>query len=294
MFWLYFNRAGSRLQLLSIAWLSFCVTLSVYFIAPWDNVGFVYRYLMMAIFAVILIASLYKKRGLPIWPVQKSWKTYIGLLLIYMLGLYFIQAVPSFFTARKYPQPAVEMTFPLKGGAFQIGHGGSNESANYHYAYKAQKYALDIVQVDPKNGRKWNKLFSHDNSDYYIYGTTIVSPCDGEVIFLKDELPDAVPFEIPNNAENAAGNNIVIYCKDVSVTLAHIKAGSFRVKIGDQLSSGQEIAQVGNSGNTSEPHLHIHAVKGKTTDSKDLLYEAEGVPVVYDGLFPVRGDVIAK
>jgi len=67
-----------------------------------------------------------------------------------------------------------------------------------------------------------------------------------------------------------------------------MKEGSVAVKRSERVGEGQPLGRMGNSGNTSEPHLHVHAVK---TGSGSVL-EGEGVPIVFDGRFPVRNGLV--
>jgi murein DD-endopeptidase MepM/ murein hydrolase activator NlpD len=92
--------------------------------------------------------------------------------------------------------------------------------------------------------------------------------------------------------KNVAGNHIVIRCDDseVYVGLAHLMQGSVLVKAGDRVTVGQALARVGNSGNTSEPHLHIHAKRGGEPES--ML--DEGVPMRFGGRWLIRNSVIRK
>ena len=71
--------------------------------------------------------------------------------------------------------------------------------------------------------------------------------------------------------------------------LAHLQRGSVQVKAGDNVRTGQPIARVGNSGNLSEPHLHIHAVKAGSAAS---LLAGEGLLMLFDGRFLVRNQVV--
>lgn len=66
------------------------------------------------------------------------------------------------------------------------------------------------------------------------------------------------------------------------VELAHLQKGSVRVETGDPVKMGQSIALVGNSGNTSEPHLHIHAVDPTS---------GKAIPLTIDGLTPARNRI---
>lgn len=117
---------------------------------------------------------------------------------------------------------------------------------------------------------------------YVIFGRTVHSPCDGTVTTMVDGLPDQVPPAMDRN--NPAGNHLVIACQDVNVLLAHLHAGSIVVRSGDRVTRGQPLGRVGNSGNTSEPHLHIHAVRAGSGDG----LTGDGVPILFDGTFAVR------
>jgi murein DD-endopeptidase MepM/ murein hydrolase activator NlpD len=56
---------------------------------------------------------------------------------------------------------------------------------------------------------------------------------------------------------------------------AHLQPGSLRVKTGDHVKRGQVLGRLGNSGNSTAPHLHFHVARGIT------ILDAEGVPFVY-------------
>ena len=76
---------------------------------------------------------------------------------------------------------------------------------------------------------------------------------------------------------------------DVNLLLAHLKRGSVLVKIGDRVSAGQPIGHVGNSGNTSEPHLHVHAQRQVTKDGNT---EWVGVPICFGSRWLVRNSLV--
>jgi len=100
---------------------------------------------------------------------------------------------------------------------------------------------------------------------------------------------DLLPPKTDKN--NPAGNYIILKVEntDNAVLLAHLMKDSIRVKQGDRIEAGQLIGKVGNSGNTSEPHLHIHCVK--INDRNDFLFDAKSVPMVFDNSFLVRNSV---
>jgi hypothetical protein len=183
--------------------------------------------------------------------------------------------------------PTVDAGFPLTGGRFLVIHGGSNAMLNYHNPNRAQRYALDIVGIDDF-GRRASGIEPTDLGDYVIDGAPVRSPCAGQVTEAVGDVPDNAIGT--TNIESPAGNHVVIACGDVEVELAHFKQGTLAVAVGDEVIVGRTIAQVGNSGNTTEPHLHIHAVRAGTGGASS----GEGVPLSFGGTFPVRNTVIAR
>jgi murein DD-endopeptidase MepM/ murein hydrolase activator NlpD len=103
----------------------------------------------------------------------------------------------------------------------------------------------------------------------------------------EGSLPDHVPPE--RDRVNLAGNFVAIDCKGVRVLLAHLKQGSVSVKSGATVTESQQLGQIGNSGNTDEPHLHVHAER--PVDPTKLL-DAEPVPMRFDKRSRARNDRI--
>jgi hypothetical protein len=125
----------------------------------------------------------------------------------------------------------------------------------------AERFAIDYVQLQP-NGMVTTgdptKLES-----YPYFGTGIHAVADGPVVAVMDGLPEQVPTKTPTGLrlEEYGGNHIVQDIGDGNYAFyAHLKTGSLKVKVGDQLTTGQAIAALGNSGNTDAPHLHFHVM----------------------------------
>src|SRR5690606_38081048 len=136
-----------------------------------------------------------------------------------------------------------------------------NMLLNHHSGHRAQHYAVDILKLGPL-GFRASGLHSADLTDYVIWNASVISPCDGLVEQAEDGYPDLVPPKA--DRENASGNHVILSCQGMEVELAHLRKGSVKVKAGDRLTVGDPIGAVGNSGNTSEPHLHVHAVDPAT------------------------------
>jgi hypothetical protein len=190
---------------------------------------------------------------------------------------------------RRLPASAVTLEFPLQGGTFYVAQGGSNALLNGHHRYGSQTYAVDVLRVD-RAGRRARGVYPADVSRYLIWGETVHSPCDGTVAAAVDGLPDVRPGS-PADASHPAGNHVYIDCRDqgVQVLLAHMLAGSMQVAAGDDVAAGDPVGRAGNSGNTSEPHLHIHARTGGTLEDPS---SGSGVPILFKGRFLVRNDTV--
>ena len=133
----------------------------------------------------------------------------------------------------------------------------------------AQRFAIDWEILD-KNQR----LYVGDPSDvrsYFSYGQKVLAVADSTVISLVDEFQDQVPGKLPSGMTLAEvdGNHIVLDLgNDQFAFYAHLQPGSITahgVKVGDRVCRGQVLGFVGNSGNTSSPHLHFHVMSSPST-----------------------------
>lgn len=183
------------------------------------------------------------------------------LLLLTTLGLGGLFHA-TFFSANQYPtkEESVSVALPFKGTWIAAG-AGATEATNHHDRIASQKYAIDISRLGEDG-----KLFTGEgvaNEESYTFGSTIYAPVQGEVVHLVDTLPDVLIRE----RDKLAGNHIIIRFQDsLYVALAHLRQGSIKVQKGETVQEGQELAQVGNSGNTDFSHLHIHIQDTPTYD----------------------------
>lgn len=147
---------------------------------------------------------------------------------------------------------AVTIDSPL-AGEWYVGHGGNAELVNYHHIAANQRDALDIVRL---RGNTTHIGAGRNVEDYYAFGEPILAPGEGMVTQASDELRDEPIGSI--NLDHLEGNSLIV---DIGggryVVLAHLRQHSLRVAVGDHVRSGQPVAQVGNSGNSDQPHLHL-------------------------------------
>ncbi|MNI61332.1 Peptidase family M23 [compost metagenome] len=216
-------------------------------------------------------------------------KIFISIYSIAALSqmLLLINFICSILTPSNSLDKSLNLHFPLKGGIYVILHGGNNVDLNYHYSSPRQKYAIDIAKINGWGWRKtpFNKMDSLES--YNIYGDTLYSPIAGEVVKVVDSYSDlgANPYKNMNEIEKS--NMIVIRNNEYYVFLLHLKQESALVKEGQHVDNMMPIAKVGNSGYSSEPHLHIHAMKKTTKDSPAI-----SIPITFDGQSLKRNDLV--
>lgn len=166
-------------------------------------------------------------------------------------------------------------------------------------------YAIDFVPVDAR-GRsapvRLASLLRPEPPDRFPgFGRPVLAPASGTVLATRDGEPDhdahrglpSVSYALTQRRRlsggwvGLAGNHVVIeVAPGVLVALCHLRRGSIRVEPGESLTTGQPVGGCGNSGNSTEPHLHVQAV-----DRMDVA-TARGLPVVFDGGLPRNGRVV--
>ncbi|UFJ40268.1 M23 family metallopeptidase [Brevibacillus humidisoli] len=163
--------------------------------------------------------------------------------------------------------------------------GGRNVLVNYHYAYPGQRYAYDFIIV--KDGMSYQGDPTH-NESYHAFGQEVLAPASGTVVQVVNDVPDNEPVG-EMNEEQPAGNYVVIdHGRGEYSLLAHFQHQSIRVKPGDVVEAGDLLGLCGNSGNSSEPHIHFHVA-----DDADLVKGRSLRIRLSDGLDPLRGQVVA-
>lgn len=168
--------------------------------------------------------------------------------------------------------------------------GGAHRSAGLPVNGKihfAQRFAIDWMKLDDSG-----LLVDGEPTDvhsYPDYGADVLAVADGTVVDTLETLDDQNPGELPDpktiTLENVDGNHVVIDIGgDVYAFYAHMQKNSLKVAVGDHVKRGQVLAKLGNTGNTSGPHLHFHLMDGPS------VLGSSGLPYVIDS-FAVAGQI---
>jgi hypothetical protein len=175
-----------------------------------------------------------------------------------------------------------EYALPFEGDWY-VFWGGENVLVNYHYELDIQRYAFDFIQTKDDFSYKGDPL---KNNSYYAFGKNILAPADGTVVTVVNDIKDNEPVGVMN-PNQATGNNVVIDHGGEYSHLAHLKKGSVTVKPGEKVKKGDVIGQTGNSGNTSEAHLHF-----QLSDGPDL-FTSHSINVKWENrIKPIQGETI--
>ncbi|WP_462406585.1 M23 family metallopeptidase [Gracilibacillus sp. Marseille-QA3620] len=175
-----------------------------------------------------------------------------------------------------------EYRMPIQGEWF-VFWGGTNQFVNYHYVYEAQRYAYDLLIL--KDGKSYRDS-REKNERFYAFNKEIMAPADGVVVKVTDGIEDNVPGEM--NPDIPEGNCIIMEHSNSEYSMmAHLKNHSILVKEGERVKKGQVIGYCGNSGNSTEAHLHFQVM-----NAADYL-KGQSIRILFEnGKEPIQGDFI--
>lgn len=146
----------------------------------------------------------------------------------------------------------------------------------------SQRFAMDLRQIDEALGT--HPVGATAKEAYYAWGQPVVSMGSGRVVAVVQDQPDyEIGAEIPPT-QHPAGNYVVVqYGPAAFAVFAHLQQASGLVQVGQWVERGQMLALVGNSGSTSEPHLHVHVTDrwSSTTDPVAAFFLSQGVPALF-------------
>jgi murein DD-endopeptidase MepM/ murein hydrolase activator NlpD len=165
-------------------------------------------------------------------------------------------------------QTKTRLSFPFRG-KWTVVNGGRDASKNNHSGNPQQTFAYDFVRAHKGAGKALE--------DYEAFGAEVSAPADGTIEYVVDGAPDVSVGE--TDVYVVPGNHVAINHGNGEWSyLAHFKRGSIRVKAGEHVTRGQVLGLCGNSGNTSEPHIHFHLANAPR------MYLGAGLPARFSGI----------
>jgi murein DD-endopeptidase len=183
---------------------------------------------------------------------------------------------------------------PVEGAGWVASHALSNTSSHRRTllaidgrARIAQRFAIDFTRIAADG-----QVFHGDpakNANWEPYGAAVLAVADGRVAQMQDGIPENDPTAetkaVPITLTTVAGNYLILDLGDGRFALyAHLKPGSFAVRQGVRVRRGQQLARLGNSGQSDAPHLHLHIMNAPSP------LAAEGLPIAFD-TFDLDGHV---
>jgi len=196
---------------------------------------------------------------------------------------------------RQAPSAVLGLAAPLDGAGFCAISGGASPLLNFHLetlapgkeAYRGQSYGVDFIAISPLGLRTTaaHALEQAPSSPdaYNIFGVEVRAPCAGEAVAAYDGMTDQNAGVIDRSV--MAGNHVVLRCDGYDVLLAHLRQGTVAVALGQRVEVGARLGEVGNTGATDEPHLHVSAQRATPQAS----FGGEPIHVTFNGRFVVRG-----
>jgi hypothetical protein len=273
-------------------------TAFIFLMGSWVFASFYLRYAVIVAAMIVITWSILHAKGIPLFvaPNFPGWIGYgAGVIVTVVLVSLIVGAIRS----RSYDERPISLAFPFKNGAYAVFEGGNGRVSslmNYHYGASMHKgagtnlsmrYAVDITKLT-RWGNDADGFLPMQNARYAVFHQVVYSPCDGLVSNVEDKWPNETPWS--GRPPYNVGNHVLIATNDFGVLMGHLQKGSILVKTGDVVKKGQPIAQVGNSGWTSQPHLHIQAMR-KTAGS---FWGWEGVPIYFDGRNPTKNSLFLE
>jgi hypothetical protein len=268
--------------------------IAIFFAGLWLFPPWWSPYVFGVILIIAIVMGIIRRQRTSAGPSQPlQWLFAIGFSLFGLFAAYEIRLA---FVATKIPNGTpLNLESPLGPGTYIVANGGSgiilnahtdalDQAIPAHKPYWGTAYAVDFVAIDSW-GFRANGVLPADPRQYRVFGKPVLAPCDGEVVIALDGLPD-MPIPIQDEA-HIAGNHVVLRCGDVDILLAHFRNGSVVARKGQRLVEGSLVAEVGNSGASGEPHLHIHAQSHGTVEAP---FSGAPIPILINGRYLVRND----
>ena len=198
---------------------------------------------------------------------------------------------------------SVDLEYPFEG-RWLTQNSPANRVPSHGTTLFGTSYAIDFIPVDD-SGRtapiSLTTLVRPEPADRFPgFGRPLLAPVEGTVVAAHDTEPDhesfrglpSVVYALTQRRRAAAGwvglagNHVLIEAAGIVIAVCHLQQGSVEVSLGQDVQLGEVMGRCGNSGNSTEPHVHVQAV-----DSRDVA-RASAVPMTFRGELPRNGEIV--
>ncbi|WP_432184671.1 M23 family metallopeptidase [Streptomyces tendae] len=258
----------------------------------------IFRVLQLAFLALVVVGVLFD-------PGYPWWSVFLPLVLAYVLITVVNRWNGGAPDAPGRSREPVEAAPPVTGRWSALNSPADRTPSHGVHAY-GQTFAIDLV-AEPEPGARpgFRALWplARHSRDFPAFGAPLLAVADGTVVRADDgqrdhlsrtSLPALLYLMLVEGsvrelagARRIVGNHLVLDLGDgVHALYAHVQRGSFTVGEGDRVRAGQVLARCGNTGNSTEPHVHFQLMDGPDPDS------ARGVPFTWTGIgVPRNGEI---
>lgn len=232
---------------------------------PWVFTSYYLRYAVLVLFGLVAVHSFRRATRLS-GESRPAGAVKVSVAVVVLFSFLDVLAIASHFA----PRESVSVSFPLASGTYAVLQGGNSVVTNPFHAMSGSRLAFDIVRLNAF-GNRAGGLAPRALDKYAIFGDTVFSPCGGKVTAVRDGMPDNPPGS--PDTRGASGNFVIVECAGVEILMAHLKRGSVVVGAGEAVALKQPLGNVGNSGHSLEPHLHVGATRRGV--ERGLIFDGE-------------------
>lgn len=198
---------------------------------------------------------------------------------------------------------ALDLVFPF-AGCWLTRNSPANRVPSHGTELFATAYAIDFVPVDRAGRTAPITLRSLTRREpaarFPGFGRPVLAPITGSVVAVHGQAPDhdahrglpSIGYALTQGRRAAdgwlalAGNHVLVQGDHAVIALCHLQQGSVRVAPGDHVRAGDVLGACGNSGNSTEPHLHVQAI------DRAEIEHAHAVPITFSGRLPRNGEIV--
>ncbi len=251
----------------------------------WDILGVLWRDFLFAFLLISVLIGLHRRDS---HETSNKLFTIMVCSVVVVTSIFTKWGLPIIVNIGYPDRIIMDITSPFQAGNYFVAQGGPYKFYNFnHQTVAAQMYAYDITKIDTLLSVRGKKLIDNQPSDYYSMSIVLLAPCSGKIVHVSSI--GRGQSDIEKKIEQLAGNSVAIECSGNVIAMAHMN--TVFLEKDTIVVVGMPIGTLGNTGRSSDPHLHIHAVSGPYRSIECTYFECKGIPLRIDNRLLVKNDV---